>query len=343
MDRILRTFELLHAKYPSTMGRSYALLAALSSASMTIVMKAISKDINFMSLMPVQAAIANVVCFIIFNASNDSMYNPDDKMTLALLFRGFLGSANFVLFSFGMRVLPLQKFIVLCNTMPIWVVVLSPFLLDEWPDKILVAMLVVSCAGIVIMVDPGLLLPEYLLPHGVIDSDEKEYSNFLLMIPIMGALVGAIISIFLKKFAGRISIGQNSTYFLAFTSFYAGLSASLSSIPPAEKLSSIHDIFFAGITGCFQLAYQTFFGLAIKYEKRASYVSLLINSQIIIAYAMDVILLGNSINLLNLIGGFMIICASAVIALSKDNPPVDLDQRVKDNICSSALAQNILK
>ena len=340
MAYILEKFESLHAKYPSTMGRSYALLAAFSQASVTIFMKATSKNVHIVSILPVQATIATCVCFMIFGAVGDSMYNPDPSLTGALMFRAILGSANFSLFNYGMRVLPIQKFIVLCNTMPIWVVVISPFLLNEYPNRILLAMLAVSCIGIVIMVDPGLVLPESMLPAGTIDSQEKDYSSFLLLIPVLGALMGACISIFLKKFAGRITTGQNACFFLSFTCFFSGLSATITNVPQNERISNISDIVLVGLGGCSVLGFQTFLSLAVKYEKRASYVSLLINSQIIMAYTMDVIILGNSIKLLNVVGGAMIICASTAIALSKEEKSAEVKQATDDKIAYSPAPQH---
>lgn len=324
----------LHDNHPAAMGRSYALLAALSNASQTVAMKMVDKRFNIISILPVQVCIA-AISIIVFGAVGDSMYNPDMGLTSALMIRGILGAFNYLLFCYGLRVLPVQKFIVLCNTMPVWVVILSPFILNEYPNRTLIAMLVISCLGIVIMVDPSLILPLSWLPESSRVNEAADYNKLLLIIPILGALVGASLSIFLRKFAGRISIGQNSSYFLTFMCFLTGITSNIIPVPEEESVSGVKEILKIGFVGICQVGFLTNLSLAVKYEKRASYVSLLINSQIIIAYALDVIILGNTIKFLNIVGGAMIIFSSVVIALSKDEMSAKEKTEIKDISSSS--------
>lgn len=322
LSKVTEIMEGLHRDHPSSMGRLYALITAFCMAFMTICMKLISKSVYFLTILPVQYCIGSAFSFGIYGLLGMSMYNPDKEISFKLFLRGLLGSLGYCFLNLAFRLLPPQKTIVLSNTLSIWVVVLSPFFLNEYPNRTVVAMLFVSLLGIVIMVDPSLILPDSWIADSSAPGmqNQDDYEWYYLFLPLFTAFTGAAINIFLKKYSQRLTHAQNTGYFYLFSSIYAGLGSLYTDIPSSGRYFSMFDLLAMTGVAISQTGFQAFNALAFKYE-RAGIVSLLLNSQIVMGFAMDYFFVGNKVEMVNIGGAALVILATSIIALSRDAPP----------------------
>lgn len=316
--------DYLHTHHSSTMGRSYALTTAFCNAFMTICMKLIAKDVHFLTILPVQYCVGSIFSFAVYGYLRVSVFNSDADVSNKLFLRGLFGGLGYCLLNLAFRLLPPQKTIVLTNTLSVWVVILSPIFLNEYPNRMVIAMLFVSLLGIVIMVDPSLLLPDSWIQDSSTgtSTSEEDYEWYYLFLPLISAFSGASISVLLKAYAGKITPAQNTGYFYIFGSIYAGLACLKTDIRAEGRLFSLTDLLAMAGVAISQTGYQTFNALAFQYEQ-AGIVSLLLNSQIVMGFAMDYMVIGNPVKTVNLVGAVLVITATSVIAMSKDDVKTD--------------------
>ena len=322
METFLSTMDRLHKDHAGLMGKTYAFLGGTSLALMSIFMRLVDKNLHFVSIICIQNAVGAFVSLLVVGwLFNFSAYHPSKAITMNLFHRGFWGALTYILYNYALRMLPPQKFIVLSNTQSIWVVVLSPFFLNEYPNKTVVFLLLLSLTGVLIMVDPALILPDtWVYPDGVDNRPPAEYPWYLLVAPVCTAFVGAGISIFVKFFAKELNPFHNVAYFFFFNSFYSGVTANLVEVPPERSGVGLESLFFILMVAVSQMGYQVLITLASRYEKRASFIAIIGNCQIPIAYVLDFLVLSGKIELLNVVGGLIIIVTTSLIAVSKESP-----------------------
>ena len=322
MQGIKEFWNDLHVKHPNMMGRFYALLAAVGVAFSTLFSKLLSKNVHFLVLASTQLTFGAFFSFILFGMMGMSLYHPDKDISFKLFLRGFIGGMFLLIFIFAIRALPPQKLIVLINSQPIFVIILAAFILNEKIDGKIIGLLILGLSGIIIMIDPYLLVPNSWLPSGAVkNQNEKDYPVYYLVLPIICAIGGAGVAIFLKAFAKNIHAFHNVGYFFTFSAFYCGLASVVVEIPPDRRASSYFDYFAMIMVGASQLMFQMFFSLASKYEARAGFISLLMSFQIPMTYALDLLFLNGRLELLNVIGGMIIMASTILISFSKEQPP----------------------
>ena len=90
--------------------------------------------------------------------------------------------------------MPPQEFVVLNNTNSLFVVLLGPFLLQEWPTKKILVLVLISFLGILLVVNPG------LLGLGVLKTVEQDVSFYGYMCALASGLGSAGVTLFLKAF-----------------------------------------------------------------------------------------------------------------------------------------------
>ena len=319
LDSLKAIVAQVHAAHPSMAGRTYALCAGMCNALLAIFMKFVSKGVPFTATVGVQSAMAVLALTSVYGSLGESPFPANRALDLALFLRGLLGSFLFMGFNLGLKLLPAPKFMVLNNTTSIWVVLLAPFFLKEYPNRTILAMVLLSFLGIVLLVDPSLLLPAAALPDSARAAPaDTAPPLYYYLLPLSTGLGGAGVGIFLKAYAGRITAYQNAFYFLAFCAFYGGLfrialPSQYSGATPTGK-----DLVLMGLTGVCGVSFQIFLSLATKFEHRASIVSVLLNSQIVFTYVLDFLVLGNPVDAVNCIGGAVVIFCAVVITFSKE-------------------------
>ena len=158
------------------MGRFYALICALSSGLLPIFMKCISKNVNFFTIITIQNALGTFLCLAIARKTGETIYHPETTISNFLLLRGLFGGSLFLFFNYGMRHLPPQVMVVLNNTLLSWVVILSPFIIGQYPDTKIICFLVVSFLGVIVMAYPSLILPDsWVFPEGSTELPQNDY------------------------------------------------------------------------------------------------------------------------------------------------------------------------
>lgn len=309
----------LHEAHPSAVGRGYALLAGLSNALLAILMKFVSKGVPFTYTVTVQAATAITAVVAFYGAARgESPYPGDKQLDLALFLRGLMGSGLFMGFNLGLILLPAPNFMVINNTTSIWVVLLAPFFLNEYPNATILSMVLLSFLGIVLLVDPSFVLPASLLPDKLQAAPETRIPLYYYLLPLSTGIGGAGVNIFLKAFASRITVFNNAFYFLIFCAFYGGLlRATLPSQYAGTKPTGA-DLMLMAVTGVCGICFQIFLSLATKFEHRASIVSVLLNSQVVFTFLMDFLVLGNPVDGINCLGAVIVIFCAVVITFSKE-------------------------
>ena len=126
-------------------------------------------------------------------------------------------------------------------------------------------------------------------------------------------------NIYLKAFAGRITPFQNVYFFAIFLAFYTGLAQIV--VPrdlTTEQKMTTADILLTALQDLFIIGYQYLVARASKLESRASIVGMLLNSQVLFAYILDIIVLGHAIDIYNVVGGVIVVVAAVVIAFSRE-------------------------
>jgi drug/metabolite transporter (DMT)-like permease len=310
----------LHEKYPSLCGRTYALMAGMFNASIAISTKFIDKGIPF-QIMGVWQMTTALVLACLFNR-DQSPYSSEPAVNLGLFMRGLFGSLVSLFFNFAAQHLPSSKFIVLVNTSSIFVVIIAPFVLKEYPTRFILSMVVFSFLGIILLVDPSMLLPASWLntQASPIFPEEPEIPTYYYIFPLVCGLGGAAVSIFLKFFGKRITPYMNGFWFFIFATFYNGFILTTKNIKPNEHTlpTTFKDFGMLIFQGGCVFGFQNYLALALKYERRASLVSVLLNSQVLFVFIMDILLLGNSPTLTSLLGAVIVCGAAIMITLSKE-------------------------
>src|SRR3990167_1549762 len=89
--------------------------------------------------------------------------------------------------------------------------------------------------------------------------------------------------------------------------------------------TTFKDLCILLLQGVFAFGFQHFLCQALKYEKRASLVSILLNSQVLFVFVLDVLILGNSPSATNIIGA-LIICGAAISITLRNESAAEVKQ-----------------
>lgn len=318
----------LHETHPLFMGRMYALLAGLSNALMAISFKYVTPTTKTSVVASVNASIGICISFAVFSTRGYAAYHPGKIEGFALFLRGLLGSACFVVFNLGMRLLPAPKMIVINNMQVIWVTILAPFLLKEYPTKMIIFLVCLCFFGVVLLVDPSFVLPNYVLSLSgyEIEAERASVPLYYYLMPVATGLAAAMIGIFMMAFSQTVSVFHNSAIFFIFALLYAGIWRTLTDekgdVPPV-----LSDYLIMFSQSLFTNGFQVFFSLASKYEKKASIVSMLMSSQVLFTFILDYFLLGNKSNILNLIGAGVVLGTAFAITLQRETKREEQEKR----------------
>lgn len=307
-----------HENHPNMSGRFYAIIAGFSVGVQAIIAKFITKGVAFTITCGIQSIAGFVVLLLIFAGRNEPPLPKDEKSQNAVFLRGFVGSLLLIIFNLGMRILPAPQFMVLHNTSSIWVVILGPFLLSEYPNRTIVAMVVLSFVGVALLIDPSFILPASLVSakHGSEGKDAIPLYYFI--VPMITGIGTACVGIFLRAFAKTVTTYQNAFHFLVFAAFYSGLFRIGLPRSANEVDPTVFDYFMMSLIGVSAAAFQFLYSLAAKLEPRASILSMLLNSQVVFAYVMDFLILGNPVDTINCVGGSIVVLCAVVIGFSKE-------------------------
>ena len=306
--------------HPCMVGRFLALMAGLSNACIVISVKLISHSIHFTSISSIQVMSGLFLTFFIYmGKGKGSPFPQKPNLQRALLYRGLSGSLIFVGFNLGAKLLPSSKFMVINNTQSIWMVILGPFFIKEYPNRLIVSMVLISFIGIIILIDPSIIIPSSFLPENSQPGNNKKVDSLLYyLFPVTTSIGGAGVNMFLKAYSKEITSYQNAYYFLIFVAFYSGfLSSQLRDVSFAQP--GIFDYVMMLLSGFFMVGYQFFLALAMKFETRASIVSVLLNSQILFTCILDVFILGSDLEVTSIIGGLIIIVCAVIITFTKES------------------------
>ena len=172
-------------------GRFYALMAGLSNALLAIFMKFVSKGIPFTWISIVQSVTALLSIVAVYGSQGESPYPGCRKLDLALFLRGLGGSFLFMGFNLGLILLPASTFMVLGNTYSIWMVLLAPFFLKEYPNATIISMVLLSFLGIVLLIDPSFVLPASLLAEKYRIAAQTRTPLYYYIMPLATSLGGA--------------------------------------------------------------------------------------------------------------------------------------------------------
>jgi len=308
----------LHEKYPSLCGRTYALMVAGTNAMFAISSKFLDKRMPFQLVGSLQMVVAvPVLCYL---NRKEVPYSADPVVNLALFLRGVFGSFFALLFTFGALILPSSKFIVLVNTSSIFVVIIAPFVLKEYPTRFILSMVVFSFLGIILLVDPSMLLPASWLGSPKPQQLHPDYSPWYYILPLVCGLAAAVISIFLKYFGKRITPYMNGFWFTTFVAFYNGVALATKDIKPNEHTlpTTMKDLLILLGEGLCLFGFQLFITLAVKYERRASLVTMLLQSAVLFTFILDFVIFKTNPSPVNIIGAIIICGSATAITLSKE-------------------------
>jgi len=301
-------------KHPEMAGRIFALLAGLCNACLAIITKFVTKGVFFATMASSQAIFAFLLIFVFFGFKQDA-FNPDKRVATGLILRGVFGSFFFIVFNLGLKILPPPKFMVINNMMSVWTVILAPFFLNEYPTKLIIAMVLLTFFGVALLIDPSMVLPSFLYPS----SASSDFPIYYYLPPLSTGMSAAGIGIYLRAFAGRITPFQNTFHFVIFSLMYIGLTLTIRPMDPAtDSPLSFIDICITAFQGFFLIGFQYCLTKASSLEKRASIIAMLLNSQVIFTYILDYFILGHTVDLLNLTGGFIVVIAAVIIAFSRE-------------------------
>ena len=158
----------------------------------------------------------------------------------------------------------------------VWTVFVAPFFFNEYPNALIVAMVATSIFGVVLLVDPSMMLPASLYtPATAVDT--KTTPMYYYLIPLFTSLVAVGANVYLKLFAGRIDAFQNVFFFIVFASLVNGLCTNFDFFEmPASITLTLSDLGCLVASGISVSLYQISISLASKYEKRASIIDVLL-------------------------------------------------------------------
>ena len=317
MNGLLTAFDEVHTKYPSYCGRVYAFGMALSNACAVVVVKFVDKRVSFGTVGSLQGAISFALSVALYSRTQQAWPSKPLAST-ALFIRGFIGGFLGIMFIMAVKLVPAQKNIVLMNTAPIWVVILSIYFLNDYPNKLILAMVASIFLGVILLIYPSLIIPSSWLSSPQVGSDQ-DIPIYYYIFPLLAGFSGACVTIFLKVFSKDLTVYSNSIAYFIFLAFWMGLASTLFTVDQDSLRPSIKDCLFIFLFGFACVMFQLNLTLATRYEKRMSIVAMIGNSQILIAYVMDYFLLGNRVELINAIGGLIVAGSTITIAFTKES------------------------
>ena len=155
-------------------------------------------------------------CLIIGLIASETMHHPDRIIANFLLKRESVAGVLFLLFNYGLRQLRPQLLIVLNNTMTNCVVILSHFIIGQYPNKKVVCFIAMSFLSVIVMVIPILVLPENLIfPEVSSETRQKDYALHVKLFILVPCFYRAIMTLYLKRFAVRINQPRTQATFLS--------------------------------------------------------------------------------------------------------------------------------
>ena len=142
--------------------------------------------------------------------------------------------------------------IVINNMQSVWTVLLAPYFLKEYPNCLVISMIAITIFGVVLLVDPNLLLPASLYEPPVVSAN-NEYAHIPLyyyLIPVSTGISAACVAIYLKVFSSRITVYQNLFFFMIFGNFYVGMCSNIHYFSQTNEVKpSIKDIICLTVAG----------------------------------------------------------------------------------------------
>ena len=303
-----------HEHHPCMVGRFYALSAGLANASVVVILKFIQPGLHFSAIISIQSISALCFMFMLYMRPGSGVYSKIPRINTLLLLRGLSGFVLMSLFNLGIQLLPASSFIVIHNTQSIWTVLLAPFLLKEYPNKQLVALVLISFVGLILLVKPTILLPTSLYEdlHAAPD-----FPVYYYIVPLTTGLGVALTGMFLKAFSKEISSYQNAYHFLCVGSMSNGL-VRIYKVSSETVHLSMYDVIVIALSGAGTIGFQVAISLAFKYEKRVAITNTLLNSQVVFAYMMQFFLLSTPLDVINCVGGAILIICAVLITLTKE-------------------------
>jgi len=140
----------------------YMLLSALFFAMMSGCVKAANiRGIPVLEILAVRALISSVLSYIDIRRKRISPWGNNKPLLIA---RGIVGTVALVCFFYAVTTLPLAEATLLQYFYPVFTSILAFLILRERVMKSTMVSIIISLAGLLIMVEPGLLLGGALQP-----------------------------------------------------------------------------------------------------------------------------------------------------------------------------------
>ena len=317
MERFKTAIAELHSSHPNACGRVYSLIVAFGSAGQVIAVKFVNKKLSFAIIGSFQGSIGFIITYLIYGRSQNP-YPHDAMLNTGLFLRGLLGASVNILFTLALKILPAQKNILLINTSSMWVILFGIYFLKEYPNLLILSMAALIFLGVVLLIDPGLILPGSWVSSPQVGSD-KVFPIYYYLMPVAAGFGAAGVTTFIKANAGKITPYMNTYWFFLFANFWMGVSMLFMSLTEESAQPSLKDIFFISLMSIGGNLCQICLPLATRYEKRISIVSMFASTQIVFTYLFDYLLFGNAIEAINVLGGIIIVLATLTIAFSKES------------------------
>ncbi|KAM3129269.1 hypothetical protein pb186bvf_018648 [Paramecium bursaria] len=304
--------EYLEDHHSKTIPLYYMLLSSFLNASNTLLSKQLP-GVPTEEQLFIRAIVMLTINSTFISTQKLDVYRPNINLTMKLILRSIVGCIGTLLFYKSLKYLPLSEGVVLYRTSPLWTTIMSIAYLKKEKFGLSLMVFIVTClVGITLIAQPPFLSQ---IIYGV-NTISHEHHLLGVGLVILGSMLSSCVQILINSMASEVHQIIILQYF-SFISLMVPVATlfiqSKQLIIPDQKEMVI--LIMIGLTAYFS---QLLMNRAYM-KGNLSEVSMIGQTQVLFSYLFDILLLGQQINFLSILGGIFIVSTlvSMVIRKSK--------------------------
>ncbi|KAL4427177.1 hypothetical protein ABPG74_013381 [Tetrahymena malaccensis] len=294
------------------MAITYALVCQVFFILMFTCVGLLRQGYTTQQILQTRMCVGFILNVIFCHIQNISVYPKNNVELKLMVLRGVLGGIALLILFQSFKLLNISDGIVIANTNPLWTSLLASVFLGEKITKKQVIFSLVSFTGIILIVKPNFLFKNIQTENQTQIPGRNQFLG--CMLALIASFLLSAIQIISSKVQKQLKC--NSAQLLIYNHFFSCIISGLVQLDSPNNSIQITKefIFIILIMGLFGFIAQLLFFRSFTLEK-ASVVSPLQYTEVVLSFAVDIFFFNEQIFLLNVIGSILVIIGSIAILI----------------------------
>jgi len=289
--KITRLLSFLDNKYAKYMGIIYSLFCHFIFIATASALKKTGKRLTSFQML-YYVSIQLILCnFFLVKSRGLDLCPKKPRVLFMLILRGIIGSTGACLAMIGFTLISLAECTAIQMTASAITAVLAVVFFKEKYDYMQFINLVLCFTGVILISKPS-----FLFGDGGVDI-EYPYRAFGITITIIASFFASFIQIILKKLGSMVSPPVNTFYFGVCLAIVTTVTQTVQGTNPV----SFYDMFVLSIVGILQFVAHLALNRGFQLGNVGT-ISLMMYSQVLYAYLIDVFYEGVSVDFYSILG-----------------------------------------